>query len=198
MWNEDLLNRPPQRGRRARVVVVLLAVLFLLVAGLLAGTVALRRHPTVVGGVAEPTTTPSSEPSATVSPTKPLDFDGDLVSLLIVPGGTAVDVTGSDGSRTLEQAANDYQDSAAGGEHLQRLGYLRGATSSWRLFDDLLIRVTLDQFAHEGGGVYLYASELKSQRQNEPGLDGQAVVEGIDYSRWFRYLPDNRAGDGCD
>jgi hypothetical protein len=52
--------------------------------------------------------------------------------------------------------------------------------------------LTLDQFAHEGGGVHLYASELRSQRQNEPGLDGQAVVEDIDYSLWFRYLPDDK------
>jgi hypothetical protein len=172
------------------VVVVLVAVVG--VGALVIATARNKNNPGTLG----PTGTSTESPTA--SPTS-VAFNGDLRTLLVaLPAGSTKDPNdgngGTDGTVTLEQAAQTYTDPDFGKTHMQALGYQQGATVSWHEANKYSVQIVLFQFQQPR-----FAADFIQKL--EDGLDGdnswetRADLDGIPTGRFYVSAQTNKNGN---
>jgi hypothetical protein len=125
----------PPRKRRVGLIVSLSIIAILVVAAAGVGAVfAVNRYAPIRAAGPSTSASASASASPTASPT-PAPYTGDLRKLLLpVPAGAkpyTVELLGTDGTITMEQASEDNYGDTSKVDYLKGIGFQRGAYAAW-------------------------------------------------------------------
>jgi hypothetical protein len=192
----------PARIRRRRtgfIIAGIIAVVFVVAAGV--GVVLVLNRARLTVSTPTPTPTATSTTSATAAPTstQSSDYTGALQALVAPKpaGATDADHSGAaDGTLTKQQVVSEYNGTSADNQAavlhaLTELEFQRGLFVAWRDRQGTLVYVQLYQFRFDREAAS-WSTQMQRGMGDDPGKAATAYFDEIEGGRWFA----NELSDG--